>query len=354
MLHVVDGGAGRKEFSLPQSSGLGPTPVAKSLTAVGQAMHTGALSETASRQSTSKRSRKDYRLVKFVVIWFSLLLLVAIYVKWNFDERVAELPLNSHKAELEKVSIESMNLDVMNESKNAILQTAAEFFQASAPETLAQSCRNRPRLAQTIYNDGAKAGIFKPEEMPVLRQVNVIRPGGVAMVETIWQDQRERKVELVFAKEENRWVIDWEAYAKSSSMPWAIFQSGEGEASGNFRLLVRERSVSQNQLDLTLSIVFYEPGFLHGSPVGQTTPEFVIRRDSDDGKMILAAIKARKEDAPIYGSMFPAADPPNTARVHVKIQRRREKGEIRFTLEKVIACHWLGIDDSGVDLTDAP
>lgn len=351
-VHVVDGSTPRKEFNLPVATATETARPVKAKAAELSTMN-AVLGESTKRHSSS-RQKKDFRLVKFIIAWFALLAFFSIAIKWRYDSNLAATPENIKKVDVEEASRASLDLDVVNQSKTAILQTAGEFFQAGAPEIIAQSCLNRPRLAQTIFNDGAKTTIFRPEVMPSLTALHVIRPNDVPMVETLWQDDRGRSVELVFAQQDDRWLVDWEAYAKSSATPWAIFQSNEGPASGNFRLLVRERNVSQNESDLNLSIVFYEPGFLHGSGLGQATPEFIVRRASKEGKMILAALKARRENTPVFDSLFPSNDPPDTARVYVTIRRHDADNDRTFTLEKVIACHWLGIDHPGIESTDTP
>ena len=183
---------------------------------------------------------------------------------------------------------------------------------------------------------------------------NVIRPDGLPMIETIWKDSRNRKMEIVFAEEEGRWVIDWESFAKSSTLPWTVFQGAEGDAEGTFRFLVRERLADQTFNDLHMSILFYEPAFLHGGPAGIATPEFSVDRKSRDGRLLTAALEARKAEKPLLGSIYPKADPANMARVTVKIRRTIKNGEKAFELVEVLACHWLGIDHTGVDLTDTP
>jgi hypothetical protein len=159
---------------------------------------------------------------------------------------------------------------------------------------------------------------------------------------------------MVFAQEDGAWLLDWESYAKSSSAPWTIFQSGTEEEVGTFRLLVRERLVDINSLDMQMSVVFYEPSLLHGGPLGPATCDFLLDRKSRDGRLITAALEARKNETPLMGSIFAQADPPNTARVTVKIRRSIKNGEKVFSIEEITACHWMGIDHPGVDLTDAP
>ena len=174
------------------------------------------------------------------------------------------------------------------------------------------------------------------------------------MIETIWVDERKRQVEIVFGPQDDQWLVDWESFAKTSSMPWSVFHAEKEDGEGTFRMLVRQRLAKQNTSALIMSVMFYEPGFFHGSNLGLATPAFTVERKSRDGKLILAALKARDDNQPIFGSIFPANDPPSTARVTVKIRRVVKDDVKTFELVEVLACHWLGIDEVGIDLTDTP
>jgi hypothetical protein len=306
------------------------------------------------RQSTERIRKKSYLLVKLLASWFSLLIVAVLIIKWKFNDMPPVIVPQVAQREDDSKTFASRNLDVINQSASSIMSTAADFFAATAPEALAQSCIKRPRLVQTINNDGAKSTIFKPEKMPELIAKNVIHPAPAPMVETVWADSRGRKIELVFAQQGDHWLIDWESYAKSSAMPWPVFQAADGDDVGTFRLLVRERLVRSPPTESSLSVVFYEPGFLRGSALGSPSCDFIIDRRSKTGKMILAALKAKLENKPVFNSIFPENDPPNTARVHVKIRRQIVDDGKKFTLEELLACHWLGIEDPGIELTDTP
>lgn len=316
--------------------------------------HKKTSGSSSSRHSSERKRKKSSALVKFVIGWLISMGAIAGLIKWQSGptpEYVADKP--SSVVAQEQKKWESENLDLFNQAYPSLLQTATALFEVSAPESLAQYCRQRPKLSAIILNDGAKASFFKPESIE-LTDKNVIRPGGVPMIETIWTDERGRKMEMVFAKEDERWVLDWESYAKSSTLPWSVFQGSDGEGEGVFRLLVRERLVEQNFSDLQMSIVFYEPSLLRGASLGLATPEFLVDRKSRNGRLLAAVLMARKQNQALMGSMFPQADPPNTARVCVKIRRSMKGGEKVFTVVEVLACHWMGIDYPGVDLTDTP
>lgn len=311
--------------------------------------------ETAefSRARSERKPKKSYALVKFLIAWLVLLAVLAGVIKWKFQSPIAEVQPVEAEPEIAQKDWHSENYDLFQRAYPSLVKLTAQLYENTAPESVTQWCRSRPRLASIIFNDGVKAAIFRPDAIQLSKQ-NVIRPSGIPMIETIWSDNRGRQIEMVFAEEDGQWLLDWESYARSSAVPWSVFQGGDEEEEGVFRLLVRERMVQTDYSDLQMSIVFYEPGLLRGSPLGLATPEFLVDRKSREGRLIAAALEARKNNKPLMKSIFPEADPPNTARVTVKIRRSLRGGEKQFTLVEVLACHWMGIDNPGVELTDTP
>ena len=309
-----------------------------------------------SRNSSDKKSKpsQNFTLIKLLALWFILLSGIALFIKYWFTSMDPAVSIISDDKPLEDAALLSKNIDVANQSYAPIMATANEFFQTTAPEAYAQLCRKRPRLTQTIFNDASKAALFQPDTAPELISRNVIRIGEKPMIETIWVDERKRQVEIVFGPQDDQWLVDWESFAKTSSMPWSVFHAEKEDGEGTFRMLVRQRLAKQNTSALIMSVMFYEPGFFHGSNLGLATPAFTVERKSRDGKLILAALKARDDNQPIFGSIFPANDPPSTARVTVKIRRVVKDDVKTFELVEVLACHWLGIDEVGIDLTDTP
>jgi hypothetical protein len=352
-VHAVEGNSQtvRKEFS--PNLAIGPIATPK-LVRIESHQDSSTAIDVKQRERTDRVRKKNYTLAKFIAGWCLLLCIAAtaIYIK-NSKEAARINPVTKPEENASSRQ-QSIDIDIMNRSEAEIYKTAAEFFQVTAPEMRAAYCLKRPRLVQTMNLDGAKAMIFNPEVIPALMQRNVIHPAGIACVETVWQDARGRQVELVFREQDQQWLVDWESYAKSSEKPWIIFQSENDEAEATFRLLMRERSVSRDAGDASISLIFYEPGFFHGADLGAATPEILVDRRSRTGKLLVAALAARMNEEPVYGSMYPSSDPPNTARVHVKIRRSIVNGEKIFTITKLIACHWMGIDDIGIELTDGP
>lgn len=330
-----------------------PTQSGGNLVRLGRHAETGENHAPSSPERRERKRKKSHPLVKLIVVWLVILISLATLIKWKWNPTPSVTQTPAATITPSERSFQSENQDLFQQAYPALVRLTSQLYENSAPESLSQLCRPRPRLSSIIFNDGAKATIYKPEAIQLAKH-QVIRPNGTPLIETIWTDDRGRLIEMVFAKEDDQWLLDWESYAKSSSAPWNIFQSGTDEDIGTFRFLVRERLVDTNRLDMQMSIVFYEPSFLHGGPLGPATCDFLIDRKSRDGRLISAALQARREEKPLMGSIFSQADPPNTARVTVKIRRSFQNGEKIFNIEEVTACHWMGIDHPGVDLTDAP
>jgi predicted nucleic acid-binding Zn-ribbon protein len=349
-VHTVDAGASqtRRDFNPKLSAEPASAP---KLVRIDTSVHS-ADDPTASRKSSERKRKKSNSLIKFVIAWIIGLILIVGLIKWQFGDD-QPLPLATPSAETADNTLLSKNIDIFSRAYPHIMKSTGEFIDARAAESLAPYCRQRPSLAMTIFNDGAKAFLFKPETTELF-QNNIIHIDGQPMIETVWQDDRKRKMEIVYAEEDGRWLIDWESYAKSSTLPWSVFQSDGGDGEGTFRMLVRERLAEQKYNDPSMSVVFYEPSFFHGGPAGMITPEFSVDRKSRNGRLLAAALAARLNDKPLFQSIFPKADPPSMARVTVKIRRVTKEKEKNFELVEVLACHWMGIDDLGVELTDSP
>ena len=353
-VHTVEASSAsvRKEFSPNLTA---DAPAQGNLVRIGT-KSVGKEGSATSRKSSERKRKKSYPLLKFMIGWFIALILVAGLIKWKFSPSPAvnDTATNtSDPAITEQASLTSENIDLFQQAFPSMRETMTLLLETNAPETLAQYCRQRPRLASIIFNDGPKASLFKPESVQ-FADYHIIRPAGLTMIESIWKDDRGRMLEVVFAKEEDRWVVDWESYAKSSTLPWSVFQSADGEDEGIFRMLVRERLADQTYSNLQMSVVFYEPSMLRGGPLGVQTTDFWVDRKSREGRFLTAALEARKNNQPLMGSIFPQTDPPNTARVRVKIRRSIKNDQKVFSLVEVVACHWLGVDDPGVILTDTP
>ena len=133
-----------------------------------------------------------------------------------------------------------------------------------------------------------------------------------------------------------------------------MFLAGSGDPDGEFRLLARQRLAEQRKNADTISIVLYAPRF--GAPEATLTqsPEFLIKRDTKNGRMLGAAFQMEKSGQRVFDANTPNLNPEGLIRVRVKVRRFDDKGERRFEITEVVACHWYTVDAPGVDIPKPP
>lgn len=309
--------------------------------------------EIPQKAARNKSKKFGSKLFTGICLWLALLAITCYLLIHSTDDLQNNSSREKEKQAINNYIQDGLDASVWNRAKDQIAPLASEFFSSSSPHVLAQVCRKRPSIIQTLAADTVKIISYPVDATPIFVKSQIVWCGEKPFVETLWKDDRDRLIELVFAEDDGEWKIDWESFARSSTLPWSVFATEEGEAVGTFRFLVRERTAADAK-DGMLNIAFHDPALYHGmAPIAQTTP-FIIDRKSRNARLILVALQARNENKPILGSIYPEADMATTARVHVRIRRTRTNGAAEFTLEEVLACHWLGWDDPGVTLPDAP
>ena len=178
-------------------------------------------------------------------------------------------------------------------------------------------------------------------------------PGGDA-VELQLGSREGQLLDVAFLKENDEWRIDWNHFVRYSETPWQLFLAGSGDAEGEFRLLARERLAEERKNADTISLVLYAPRFGYTRDTGLQSPEFLVRRDTREGKLLDAAFKQERSGKRPFGVNLPSINPEGLIRVRVKIRRTTADLERHLEIEKVIACHWYSTDEPGVEITDEP
>ncbi|MBC8126694.1 MAG: hypothetical protein H8M99_06055 [Gloeobacteraceae cyanobacterium ES-bin-144] len=168
-------------------------------------------------------------------------------------------------------------------------------------------------------------------------------------IAAVWSGQDGRKIESVFRLENDEWKLDWKHFAQYSAYPWPLFLAGSGPAEGEFRLLARERLAVELRSNETISIVLYAPHFGNPETTGYQSPEFVIPRKNEDGKLLETAFKLEKIGKQPFNPDLPNLAPEEMIRVRVNVRRYETDSERKFEITKVIACHWYSIDAPGMD-----
>ena len=172
------------------------------------------------------------------------------------------------------------------------------------------------------------------------------------MIETRWNDGKGQEFDAIFRRSGTVWKLDWEHFSRYGDYSWPLFLAGEGPEEVEFRLLARKVNARDKAATAGSRVRFTLLSPVFGKP-GETvmeSPEFVVNRYSDEGLLLNAAFDLKQSGKMIFGGTLPQMEPENLVRVRVRIKRGEFAGLRSFELEKVIACHWIGIDEPGFDL----
>ena len=173
-------------------------------------------------------------------------------------------------------------------------------------------------------------------------------------IETQWHSSDSRSLDAVFIEDNGEWHLDWDHFARHSDYPWSLFLAGSGENHGEFRLLARERLAKERKNAESISIVFYAPRFGYSNEAGSQSPEFLIPRNTPNGRLLDAAFKLEREGKRPFGVKLHSINPEGLIRVRVKVRRVEDDEGRHFELDEVAACHWYANDAKGVEITEKP
>ncbi len=295
-----------------------------------------------------KRSRKNHPMVKLVGGWTLLFAAIILGARLLFHDdagnrkpTVVESPLT--------MTLTSEEEAFVNETLPVCNQAFAGFLSAGTPEERNQFVLSPITTASRMsrYYELNPVANIDPSTLTPSKSVMLNLPGGKAL-ETLWNSTDGRQLDAVFVKEADEWRLDWEHFVRYSDYPWPLFLAGSGADVGEFRLLARERLAEERKNDESISIVLYSPRFGNANETGFQSPEFLINRSSENGRLLETAFKMEKNGERVYGVKLSSPNPEGLIRVRVKVRRIEENMERRFELEKVVACHWYSTDDAGV------
>ncbi len=179
---------------------------------------------------------------------------------------------------------------------------------------------------------------------------SVLHLPGRRSAETQWITTEGRRLDAVFTEENGEWRLDWDHYVRYGDLPWALFLSGSGEDSGEFRLLARERLADEREDSADISIILYAPRLGDSGETGFASPEFLVPRASKNGRMLDAAFKLDRKGGSAFGVKVPNINPEGLIRIRARVRRVVENEERRVELEEIVACHWYSIAEPGMDI----
>jgi hypothetical protein len=294
-----------------------------------------------------RKRKKNYFMLKLLLGWSLVLFVIVGGAKliWNSG---GDAPKVSAVSEVSTGPSEEDGVFI-NEASPDCNQVFSNFLNARTPEERNQfvltPITTASRMAR-FYSLNPIVSI-DPATLKFERSAVLNLPGGMAL-ETIWKTPEDRELDAVFVKENGEWRLDWDHFIRYSDYPWPLFLAGSGDPSGEFRLLARERLAKERKGSEAISLVLYEPRFGSASETGLQSPEFLIKRDSENGRLLEAAFNLEKEGKRVFGVKIPDVNPEGLIRVRVKVKRLDKGLERGFEIEKIIACHWYSVDEPGV------
>ena len=301
-----------------------------------------------------KKRKRSYFMVKIVLGWSVLVLAIIYGARWQWGEQPddSEKPVSQVSA---KAVVPEEDVILMDEAGPLCNQTFSGFLAAGTPEQQNQfvlsPITTAARMARFFSLNPLV--VIDPQKIALSKHAALHLPGRRA-IETCWSYAEGGHLDAVFMEENGEWLLDWDHYVRFSEYPWPLFLAGSGPEQAGFRLLARERHAEERKNADTSSSVFYPPRFGSNTEMGVKSPEFLIKRDTKNGRLLDAAFKLEKAGKRVFDVNLPSATPEGFIRVRVKVRRVEEAGERRYELEDVIACHWYSHDAPGVEIPEQP
>lgn len=291
----------------------------------------------------ARPNRKPLWMAALVIFWLFGLVLLVIHMQ----KRRGTPPA----AASQRVRIE----DERTPEEIALLRAAMpkcqvvwlDYLRAATPEARAQSVCDGYLLIGAMERYYAQNPLLGLTSVPVQQTMELLRTPQGAAVETVWETP-DQQYEVVFFERRGEWRIDWKAHVRYSETDWPLFLAGQGDEIGEFRLFVRERRSEQASADM-LSVVFYQPRFGRLGEYGPQSPEILVPRASEEGRRLQIVLARAADRLGAYRSRRSEIDPSGMGRVRVRVRRHEAAGKRTFTIEQVVAGHWLDIDDPGID-----
>ncbi len=301
-------------------------------------------------QSRSVRKRKsNYLVVKLVVAWACLmgLLATAAHFLWKEKPRQTSGDL---AAQMVRNSYADEDVALIDKATPKFRDAFAGFLMAGTPEEKNQY------VLSPVETVSRMARFYQMNPISYMDPYSVRGSGagvihlnnGIRAIESRWESSEGLSFDAVFFEVRGEWRLDWEDYVRFCEEPLALFLAGTGPQTAEFRVLARQRQGDERTGGGKLQIVLHAPRFGHPGDYGASSPEILVDPGSEAGRIIRAAFAERKAGKRIFGSTLKNLDPDGMIRLRVKLHRSETPHGREIRIEKVLACHWLAVEDPGV------
>lgn len=309
---------------------------------------TAAVAPTAKKKRL-RQSSATRLMVKILCAWILLIagiVALSAYL-WDWDKAIGAQTRSTENLVTHRGTDE--NSAMLQRGINPCGQTLTGFLQARTPEERSQYVR-KPldtigRMTR-FYALNPTVGV-KAEDLAV-EEFSTLRVGEERGISILWKTGDGQRFDSVFFPEGGEWRLDWEHFVRYSDYPWQLFLNGGGPDTGEFRVLARERLAQDRRHTDEIGIVCYAPRNGTLGETGVPSPEFLLSRGSEEGRLLIAAFAELQANKRPFGDLTGNHDPADMIRVRIRVRREATPDGSRIVLEKVLACHWIEVDEPGV------
>ena len=297
-----------------------------------------------------RKRKRRYFMAKLVFGWLAVLTAIVFGARhlWHQDSAEAKPFVSQLPA---KTTVPAEDVTLLAEASPLCSATFSSYLAANSPEERNQFVLSPISAAARMarYYSLNPLVDIDPKTL-TLTNNSVIHLPGHRAIESQWRAADNRVFDAVFIEEKGEWRLDWDHYVRYSDNPWPLFLAGGGDDHGEFRLLARERLAEERKNEDAVSVVLYAPRFGYAGETGFQSPEFLVKRDTRDGRLLDAAFTLERGGKRVFGVNLPDLNPEGLIRVRIKIRRVEHDVERHFEIEEVVACHWYSVDEPGVDI----
>ncbi|GAA5484653.1 zinc ribbon domain-containing protein [Haloferula sargassicola] len=310
------------------------------------ALSAPAEAEGAGRvEKTAAQAKDSGGLLKFTVAWVGFLSVIAGIIA------LARL-FSSNEDTQATIDIgeSSESMRELNDAYTRCYPLLRGYYSSVAPEIRAPLTLHPTRSLERMSR--------WPEELVLIDRNTLVRNRSFTVFGTsegqsagsLWELENGDRLEAVFRhNEEGAWAIDWEQMVRYSTETWPVFVSGLGDESGEFRLLARRRASASLGVGDVSRIILHQPSTRRPGEFGPASPEVQVDPSSEDGVKLAEAFELRDAGGSPFNAGLTQDDPLGMIRVRVRLHLgpKDENGRLTLILDKVVACHWMDIDDRG-------
>ena len=318
------------------------------------------------RKPTKKRAFNTASLLLHLGGWSTLLMLIAIGVKFRLGKTDSESTGDGENySEMAASMEEGMQRFLAQELpsvRTTLLSYLSEASWFGRAQFVGSSSKVVPKMQR--YYRSSRMWSFSPGSSLTPVSANVIRPhGGNPIIETVFKVESQRRGqggpylrEVVFVRERNSWKIDWEALVRHSPQSWSLFYAdveGSNQPS-EFRLFARKIMTRVQNGNPVMVLKFYQVREDIDEMWKQDAPPVVVARDSENGRRFHEIFQRDPSRSRPGDPRLWHRDPRNLRRVRVQLRWKTGKDDERYlVVDRVLAGNWLsGADGEGSSLEE--